>query len=137
MLAMAIVLLWESFIPTTDFQQRRFAMFLTEICLGVLMFLLIYNVLKKKNNKLPPGPWGLPFLGNVLQLGSSPFLAHAEFAKRCRFFLFYSIQPTSISVSICLLFFILSKLVVYSLNLYLGQIVARIHYTNGQTKHWT
>jgi hypothetical protein len=98
MFVMLIVLLWESFSPTTEFQVqlRRFAMFLTEICLGVLVFLLIYNVLKKRNTKLPPGPWGLPFLGNVLQLGSSPFLAHAEFAKRCRV-IFHSIKPTSIN----------------------------------------
>jgi len=56
-------------------------MIFVEILIGFLVFIFVYKVIKRRKH-LPPGPWGLPFIGNVLQLGSSPFLAHAEFAKR-------------------------------------------------------
>ena len=58
-------------------------MLLIEFLLGILVFLLIYSGLRLNKNKLlPPGPWGLPYVGNIFQLGSSPFLAHEKFAKR-------------------------------------------------------
>jgi len=54
------------------------------VCLlTFIITLAAYRILfKKKRFQLPPGPSGWPLIGNVLQLGSSPFLKHDEFSKK-------------------------------------------------------
>ena len=51
---------------------------LLSILVGFLCF-LIYG--RQKPVNYPPGPWGLPIVGNLLQLGSSPHIALTKLSK--------------------------------------------------------
>merc|ERR1712130_947941 len=55
--------------------------------LWIILVLLLLCVsikwfLGSRKSRLPPGPLGLPFMGNVHQIGSCPFISLSEMAKR-------------------------------------------------------
>merc|ERR1719186_2231508 len=52
-----------------------------EVLIGFCILLFIFKAYKRRKG-LPPGPWGLPFIGNAHQLGKTPHLDHCELAKR-------------------------------------------------------
>lgn len=52
--------------------------FLLVICIACLLLFFIGNG-KAKKGRLPPGPWPIPFLGNVLQVDAkNPTKSFAE-----------------------------------------------------------
>ncbi|KAB1199674.1 Geraniol 8-hydroxylase [Morella rubra] len=51
-------------------------------CITVFLFFARSFLRKSHSKKLPPGPTGLPILGNLLQLGTRPHESLSEMAKR-------------------------------------------------------
>lgn len=47
----------------------------------VLLFWASFHVLRKQGRKLPPGPYGFPIIGNILQLGPNPHRSLANLSK--------------------------------------------------------
>ena len=63
------------------FYREESILFPTFLCFaGVLILLLFYKLSKIRRNS-PPGPFGLPVVGNMFQLGDSPHVALSEMAK--------------------------------------------------------
>ncbi|ERN03037.1 hypothetical protein AMTR_s00181p00023870 [Amborella trichopoda] len=69
-----------SFHPTHGLLHGHQPMFTTLIT-GLLSFLLLYLHHSNKSVRRPPGPSGLPIIGNLHQLGSLPYRSLAHLAK--------------------------------------------------------
>lgn len=53
----------------------------TFLCFAAVLILLLFFKLFKIQRNSPPGPFGLPVVGNMFQLGDSPHVALSEMAK--------------------------------------------------------
>ncbi|XP_033110562.1 cytochrome P450 2U1-like [Anneissia japonica] len=47
----------------------------------LVVIVLVQRWSKNRMQNLPPSPWGLPFLGNILSIGENPHLTFMEMAK--------------------------------------------------------
>lgn len=54
----------------------------TAIALSTAAIVFLFNMVKSKHNKLPPGPRGIPILGNMHMLGNLPHQALQALAKK-------------------------------------------------------
>ncbi|XP_071962863.1 cytochrome P450 2U1-like [Antedon mediterranea] len=57
----------------------QFVLVFTTVILAAIVIVQRWS--KTRTDNLPPGPWGLPFLGNVLSIGKNPHLTFMEMAK--------------------------------------------------------
>ncbi|XP_028658183.1 cytochrome P450 1A1 [Erpetoichthys calabaricus] len=56
--------------------------YISEVTVGFITFLFLFLFLKQQRNRIKlPGPWGLPMIGNILQLGTLPHLTLAKMRK--------------------------------------------------------
>ncbi|KAG2465636.1 ANXA1 protein, partial [Polypterus senegalus] len=56
--------------------------YISEVTVAFITFLLLFLFVKRQRNRIKlPGPWGLPVIGNILQLGTLPHLTLAKMRK--------------------------------------------------------
>lgn len=54
-----------------------------DVGLGILFLAILLGLVSRKTSNMPPGPRGLPLLGNVLDMPTTyPWLTFAEWAKK-------------------------------------------------------
>ncbi|KAH8959956.1 hypothetical protein BDL97_06G104900 [Sphagnum fallax] len=62
--------------------QDNFALLITPLLLSTLLVVVLQRFGFRKSQKLPPGPWPWPVVGNLFMLGKSPHTAFARFAEQ-------------------------------------------------------
>jgi cytochrome P450 len=62
--------------------QDNFGLLITPLLLLILLVVLLQRFGFRKSQKLPPGPWPWPVVGNLFMLGKSPHTALARFAEQ-------------------------------------------------------
>jgi hypothetical protein len=62
--------------------QDNLGLLITPLLLLILLVVVLQRFGFRKSQKLPPGPWPWPVVGNLFMLGKSPHIALARFAEQ-------------------------------------------------------
>jgi cytochrome P450 len=62
--------------------QDNLGLLITPLLLLILLVVVLQRFGFRKSQKLPPGPWPWPVVGNLFMLGKSPHIALTRFAEK-------------------------------------------------------